>query len=259
MGTWCCLTKAPYPITGADAKSRAAQFFDAGMLHMRKDFYVYFHKDQQGSIFYVGKGTKDRAWSKDRHLVWERYVSDRLNGQFNVEIHRDGLTEPEAEELEDELISEYGAQLINWINPGRNFDFSALEKYHQLRDANRKYISETKCLEKTDTDESVKRYRAALNAMREYESMTLERGLVAEMGVGPDWGDPNILNRLTICLVALGRVKEAIDEAERYFSEFPSALNLTMGRQIDARIQKLKLKEMKENTSSKYSRSLRSS
>ena len=214
---------------------------------MRRDFYVYFHKDQQGNIFYVGKGTRDRAWSMDRHLAWKRYVSDRLNGRYIVEIHRDDLTELEAEELEDELISKYGAQLINWINPGRNFDFSALEKYHQLRDANRKYISETKYLEKTDTVEAVKRYRVALNAMREYESMTLERGLVAEMGVGPDWGDPNILNRLTICLVSLGRFKEAIDEAERYFAEFPSALNLTIGRQIATRIQKLKLKEMKEN------------
>lgn len=205
---------------------------------MRKDFYVYFHRDQSGRIFYVGKGANRRAWSTDRHLVWKRYVEERLHGKYDVEIHRNGLTEAEAEMLESSLIAEYGEQLINWINPGRQFDYQAIDRFHKLRDKNRQYIAETRPLENTDLPEAISRYRNALIAMREYEAITTERGVVAEMGVGPDWGDPNILDRLTLCLIKLGRSQEAIDEAEKYFADFPSALNMAMGKRIKARIEK---------------------
>lgn len=205
---------------------------------VRKDFYVYFHLDQSGHIFYIGKGTDRRAWSADRHPVWKKYVAERLKGKYNVEIHRDGLTETEAEELESSLIAEYGEQLINWINPGRDFDCQAIDRFHKLRDKNRQHIAETRPLESTDLPQAIVRYRESLVALREYEAITTERGLVAEMGVGPAWGDPNILDRLTICLIKFGRPQEAVDEAEKYFADFPSALNLTIGKRIKARLEK---------------------
>ncbi|WP_431025247.1 hypothetical protein [Halomonas sp. H5] len=209
---------------------------------MRRDYYVYFHRDDTGNIFYVGKGTERRAWSTSRHPVWHKYVNERLGGQYNVEIYRDGLSEVEAETIESELIAEYGERLVNWINPGRQFDYQALEEYHQLRDANRSFVEETKTLEATDPAAAIERYRAALIKMRDYESMTLEHGLVADLGVGPDWGDPNILNRLTICLQKLGRYSEMIEEADKYFSEFPSARGMTVGKQIVKRVDKVRSK-----------------
>jgi hypothetical protein len=209
---------------------------------MRKDFYVYFHRDRFSQIFYVGKGTGRRAWSTDRHPVWKKYVTERLGNEYQVEIYREGLTEAEAEELESSLIAEYGEKLINWINPGRAFDYQALERYHRLRDENRRFVAETRPLEKTDLAQAVIRYRAALTAMRKYEAITTERGIVAEMGVGPDWGDPNIIDRLTLCLIKLKRPEEAIAEAERYFADFPSALNLSVGKSITDRIEKLRIK-----------------
>jgi hypothetical protein len=163
---------------------------------------------------------------------------ERLNGVYSVEIHREGLTEVEAENLEASLIAEFGEQLINWINPGREFDYQALDRFHKLRDANRQFVAETRPLEKTNPDQAIARYRKALMTMREYEDITTERGLVAEMGVGPDWGDPNILDRLTLCLIKVGRIQEAVDESEKYFSDFPSALNLTVGKRVRARIEK---------------------
>lgn len=206
---------------------------------VRRDFYVYFHKNLSGQVFYIGKGTGRRAWSTDRHPVWKKYVTERLNGAYNVEIHREGLTEVEAEELEASLIAKYGKQLINWINPRREFDYQALDRFHKLRDANRKFVAETRPLEKTDPVQAIARYRKALVIMREYEAITKERGLVAEMGVGPDWGDPNILDRLTICLIKVGRIQEAVDESEEYFYDFPSALNLVIGKRVKARIEKI--------------------
>lgn len=209
---------------------------------MRKDFYVYFHRDSSGQIFYIGKGTGQRAWSRDRHPAWKKYVAGRLGGEYKVEIYRNGLTEAEAEGLESLLIDEHGKNLINWINPGRAFDYAAIEWYHKLRDENRRFVAETRSLEKTAPVKAVVRYRKALEAMREYEAITTERGLVAEMGIGPDWGDPNILDRLTLCLMKTDQLEDAVTEAEKYFADFPSALNLAVGKRIKARVEKLREK-----------------
>lgn len=208
---------------------------------VRANFYVYVHRDSDGNIFYVGKGTERRAWSLDRHAAWKKYVSERLSGKYTVDIYKDGLTEPQAETLEDALISQYGKQIINWINYGRDFDYESLRRYHELRDANRRFIADTRPFEVSDPPLAVERYRQAIAALREYESLTLERGIVAEMGVGPDWGDPNILDRLTLCLAKLGRNGEAITEADNYFADFPSALRLASGERINARINKLRI------------------
>ncbi len=207
------------------------------------DYYVYFHRDAAGNVFYVGKGKDRRAWSTRRHPIWQKYVTERLGGIYSVEVFRDGLTESEAEALEEQQIAKLGNQLVNWINPGRQFDYEALETYHRLRNANRSLVEDTKPLEESDLEAAVERYRTAMTTMRGYEAMTLERGLIAELGGGPDWGDPNILNRLTLCLLKLGRFSEMINEANQYFSEFPSARNMTIGKQVIARIEKVRMKE----------------
>tara|TARA_R110000823_G_scaffold152048_1_gene283014 strand:+ start:1978 stop:2751 length:774 start_codon:yes stop_codon:yes gene_type:complete len=219
------------------AKSRPSSSVE---LDVRRDYYVYFHKTGRGDIFYVGKGTGERAWSTDRHPVWKKYVSERLDGQFEVEIARDGLSEQEAEELEWSLICEHGENLVNWVNPGREFDYEAIDHYQKLRNENRKFVDETRRIEDNDQAAAAERYRRALESMREYEAITKERGVVAELGGGPDWGDPNILDRLTLCLIRAGKPEEAIAEADRYFSEFPSALNMSMGKKISKRVEKLR-------------------
>lgn len=33
-----------------------------------RKFYVYFHKDKSGKVFYVGKGTGPRAYSRGQVL-----------------------------------------------------------------------------------------------------------------------------------------------------------------------------------------------
>lgn len=209
-----------------------------GRRSMRSDYYVYFHRDAQGRVFYIGKGTGRRAWSEVRHSAWRKYVSDRLLGVCSVEIHEQGLTEEEAEDLEGQLIAAYGTQLINWINPGRAFDYKALEEFHRRRDANRLRVEAARSEEKGNPEIAIAEYRAALEEMRGYEALTLERGLVAEMGCGPTWGDPSILDRLTLCLVKEGRYREAILEVDRYFAEFPSARSQSVGKRIQARLDK---------------------
>ena len=205
---------------------------------MRNDYYVYFHRDGAGNIFYVGKGTGRRAWSANRHSVWQKYVAEHLGGKYSVEIFRDGLIESDADALEGQLIAQFGDQLVNWINPSRKFDYEVLETYHRLRDANKRWVEDTKQIESSDPAGAVERYRTALTRMREYEAMSLEHGLISEIGGGPDWGDPNILNRLTRCLQKLKRYSEVMAETELYFADFPSARNMAIGKQIMARAEK---------------------
>ena len=208
------------------------------MFFNKKRFYVYAHKDSQGQIFYIGKGTGRRAWSKDRLDIWERYVNERLGGQYTVELLHEKLSEPEAEEIESQLISQYGGQLVNWINPGRDFDYEALELFHKLRDANRLFVSETRGLEKINPKEAVARYNTALEKLREYDGIVYERGLVAELTEPFKSGEPEILDRLTLCLVRLGRVKEAKESADQYFAEYPDALKQKIGERIKKRVEK---------------------
>ena len=80
---------------------------------MIKDFCIYYHRDLSGNVIYVYKGTGRRAWSTDRHAAWVKDVRERLGENFTVEIYKDGLTKPEAEELESELIGDLGEKLVN--------------------------------------------------------------------------------------------------------------------------------------------------
>lgn len=69
--------------------------------------YIYFHrKFFTGEIFYIGKGTTDRAFhAYNRNIVWNRIVKKHKG--FKIQIFKDNLTEREAFQLEIELISKY--------------------------------------------------------------------------------------------------------------------------------------------------------
>jgi hypothetical protein len=90
-----------------------------------QDFYVYLHrKATTGEVFYVGKGSGRRAWTrKSRNVYWHRVA--KKNGVL-VEILRDGLQEWAALELEIDYIALYGRKstgygpLINLTDGGDN-------------------------------------------------------------------------------------------------------------------------------------------
>lgn len=108
-------------------------------------------------------------------------------------------------------------------------------------------MEETKAFEKSNLPHAIERYYQALDSMREYESMTLEYGLVAELGGGPDWGDLKILNRLTVCLYKMRKFEELVRVAGGYFSEFPSATGLSAGKQIINRMERARNKSEHQN------------
>ena len=84
------------------------------------DFYIYQHRRAtDGKVFYVGKGHKGRAWSKDRRNAYWRNVVTKHG--YTVEILEDGLQAWYAYEREIEVIAqrvESGCRLTNLTSGG---------------------------------------------------------------------------------------------------------------------------------------------
>lgn len=83
-----------------------------------KSFYVYVHKRKtDGSVFYVGKGTRSRATKRrDKNPHWDAVVAKH---GLDVEIVISGVQEWYAFELERDLIAYYGREkLCNMTDGG---------------------------------------------------------------------------------------------------------------------------------------------
>jgi hypothetical protein len=190
-----------------------------------KRCYVYAHLGPGRVPFYIGKGTGTRAWSTDRDAHWHRFVRTRCDSAYEIVILAEDLDEEDALDLEEALIAEHGKTLTNWINPSRQFDYAALDRFHKLRDANTSFISATRPLETSDPETAGARYRQAIEQMHEYCAITYETGLVAELQseIGhPAHGDLAALDRLTLVLRKLGRYAEIAEAVDAYFERFPS-------------------------------------
>lgn len=71
-----------------------------------KNFYVYEHLLEDGTVFYVGQGSRYRATSPySRSKSWNDITS---KNNYKVNIVKDNLTEQESLELEAELILKHG-------------------------------------------------------------------------------------------------------------------------------------------------------
>lgn len=84
-------------------------------------FYTYVHSTPHGKVFYVGKGTKDRAFSKsDRTVAWREVV--KKFGGYAVAIASEWKTEDEAYEHEKFLLScfkDMKQPLVNLTSGGK--------------------------------------------------------------------------------------------------------------------------------------------
>lgn len=215
---------------------------EADQKHPRK-YYVYAHLDDNGKVFYVGKGIGRRAWSSDRHPLWSRYVEKHLNGVYQVKILNDNLSEEESEELEAEWIAQCSDTVVNWFNMGRQTDFEALDRRNSLRSANLKLIEQAKAIEKYDLEKATSIYIQAIKAIQSYAFITYEKGLVGqlleeeteEFGA---CGEVNALDRLTLCLVKLGRPEEAAQYTDNYFALYRRDLQFGAAKRIEKRVSR---------------------
>lgn len=91
---------------------------------MENKYYVYEHHIPNRGVFYVGKGSGDRAWRKSakRNKYWQDTVNKYSKRGYTVRIIQGYLTEDEAYLLEKEIISMYkeqGIKLCNYAEGGR--------------------------------------------------------------------------------------------------------------------------------------------
>ena len=84
-------------------------------------YYTYAHSAPSGKIFYIGKGTNDRAYSfSDRSQDWKRAFKE--NKGVQVEILANWNTEEEAyshEKLLVECFKDMKYKLVNKTNGGK--------------------------------------------------------------------------------------------------------------------------------------------
>lgn len=90
-------------------------------MHQEKHFYVYVHRKlTDGKVFYVGKGSKDRAFvSKGRNRHWKNIVNKH---GYSVSIVMRFLKDACARSFEKALIKFYGFEnLCNLTNGGEGW------------------------------------------------------------------------------------------------------------------------------------------
>lgn len=222
-----------------------------------RQWYVYAHKDDTGSIFYVGKGTGRRAWSdsgRARHEHWYWYVEKHLRGKYSVQILVDDLDEDKALLYEDAWMSYLDPdRLINWANYYRTSagDQEKYAKALRLRENTKQLIEQAAEWEKTNVQRAIDIYLKALRAIDRYAPSFNEQrptGLVgmisAEIARSKGRedlmkGDVIVIDRLTLCLKKLGRGEEAVKYADEYFAKHPHDARLRQGIAVQKRVNKL--------------------
>lgn len=97
------------------------------MNNKENKYYVYLHRDLNGVVFYVGKGTKNRITSKSsRSPAWKEVA---FNG-FTYQILKENMGNKEAMILEEDLITIYRSTVVNDRNSKitKDLNFAELNK-----------------------------------------------------------------------------------------------------------------------------------
>lgn len=105
---------------------------------MRNDFYVYAYLREDGSPYYIGKGTGRRAYQKNKKT--HKFVN--IPKKENIIILLDNLTEECALEKEKEFISNYGRKsdggiLIN-VSEGGEKGFAGMKGKKHTEESKKK-------------------------------------------------------------------------------------------------------------------------
>jgi len=82
--------------------------------------YVYCWSDVRQSVFYVGKGHKQRAWDPTGHTYAFEYASRHLKRKYEVHLLVEGVTDNVATAVEADLLAQFGNAFVNLENPAQH-------------------------------------------------------------------------------------------------------------------------------------------
>jgi len=193
-------------------------------------FYVYVHKDAEGAVFYVGKGTGDRAYSRDRPPEWNEYVSKKSGGKFSVEIVRDRISEDDALQIEDALMEEYATTIINRVNMHAPYDAAKMMAYAEAMRSYDKGLERAIDLTKAGKlDQAVAEFEAAyvryFDVIKNHDyDLGARQGLAS---TGFNFHPHALADHYTKALAKVGRHSELVAFAERYFRDYGEPSNRT--------------------------------
>lgn len=184
-------------------------------------FYVYVHKGLDGTVFYVGKGTGNRVFSEDRQPEWHYYVEKILNKQYNVEIVKEGVSEEDALRIEESLLAEHAATVINRQNMHAPVDSRKLIDYSDTIRAYSDAFRTAQVLDKGGKyKEAIDKYETAYNyytkAMSFNDYDLGARRLLPKERIAPT----QLADCYSKCLAKQGLHKQVVMFYERFFSEF---------------------------------------
>ncbi|TDR39665.1 hypothetical protein DFR29_11553 [Tahibacter aquaticus] len=201
-------------------------------------FYVYVHRDRGGTIFYVGKGVGDRAWSRDREALWTHYVNTRSGGIFSAEVVESNLSEAQALLREDELMRTLASQVVNRQNMGRALDLASHQQQADaLRQRDRVHAQANTT---ADPAERAKLLALALTHHEQAASISCETGVVGELlrEMGP-LGNLDLLDALTKAYGEAGNTEMAASALKHYEQTYRGSAPTKRLEQIRRRVEKM--------------------
>ncbi len=209
--------------------------------------YVYLHKDSEGAVFYVGKGTGDRAYSRDRPPEWFEYVNNKSGGKFSVEIVCDGISEDDALQIEDALMAEHATTIINRVNMHAPYDSAKMMAYVEAMRSYDKGLERAIDLTKAgNLDQAVAEFEAAyvsyFDVIKNHDyDLGARQGLAS---TGFNFHPHALADRYTKALAKAGRYRELITFSERYFRDYGEPSNRTeeaLKNRMDKALSKINL------------------
>lgn len=108
-----------------------------------------------------------------------------------------------------------------------DIDYDAAAEYHRLNNANRLFVNETRSVERSDPAEAVARYRRALATLSECRELARVKRLDV-YGFALNQTDAIPIDRLTRCLVKMGKLEEAAKELDKFVGEWPHAGDMSL-------------------------------
>lgn len=192
-------------------------------------FFVYTHKDKDGTVFYVGKGTGDRAHSRERAPEWLEYLDKKSGGKFSVEIVRDGISEEDALEIEDAVMKMHSGTIVNRANPHAPYDSTKFRAYCEAQ----KCFGET--LQRATDFQKAKEFDKAIPEFEAAYAHHLDMVRNADYDLGARNGlkstaftyhpSSALADGYSMALAKASRNRELVAFVERYFRDYAAPYN----------------------------------